>query len=118
MKKLFHLLSLSILTITSAYAIQYLDQAEVCYEFLGETMISRGVCVVSAQSGAGGGSFGLLYKDKEYLFEYTEGEPFDVYYRTTRYDTVLPDEEAKFLEINEEYLFCFKHKPYDLCFTH
>lgn len=118
MKNLLSILLIGIAASVSAQAVQYLDQAEVCYEFLGETMISRGVCVVSAQSGAGGGSFGLLYKDKDYLFEYTEDKPFAVYYRDTRYGTVPPGEEAEFLEINEEYLFCFKYRPYDLCFTH
>lgn len=109
-------LVISMLSISLGYAAVYLDSVKVCYEFNGGELISRDVCILSAQSGAGGGSFDLMYKGRDHHFDYTEGEPTNSYYRYPSLDRV--ENEDEFFEINTEYLVCFSYQPYDMCYTH
>lgn len=113
---LFSVLIVSMLSISLVHAVVYLDSVKVCYEFNGDELISRDVCILSAQSGAGGGSFDLMYKGENHHFDYTEGEPMNSYYRYPSLDRV--ENEDEFFEINTEHLVCFSHQPYDMCYAH
>lgn len=106
----------SLLHMPLAQAMVYLDSVKVCYEFNQDEMISRDICILSAQSGAGGGSFDLMYKSENYHFYYTDEKPINSYYRYPSLDKVLDGDDL--FESSTEYLVCFSHKPYDICYTH
>ena len=110
------MLAISLLYMPLAQAVVYLDSVRVCYEFNQDEMISRDICILSAQSGAGGGSFDLMYKGENYHFYYTDEKPINSYYRYPSLDRVLDSDDL--FESGTEYLVCFLHKPYDLCYTH
>lgn len=110
------MLATSLLYMPLAQAVVYLDSVRVCYEFNQDEMISRDICILSAQSGAGGGSFDLMYKGESYHFYYTDEKPINSYYRYPSLDRVLDSDDL--FESSTEHLVCFLHEPYDLCYTH
>lgn len=89
----------------------------VCYAFKGDKLKSQQPCIISQGYGAGGSYTTLTIGKKSYNFEYPseydhdEEDYWDYYFRNLFYQRI------SILQITEgQYLTCFYHKPYDMCY--
>lgn len=94
------------------------DQIGVCYLFQGDSLKKKDVCVISSGSGAGGYYINLYLNGKPYLFEFSHDDmnlSKDSYSRDPYFYQKLKDETQDYVD-SEESIYCFKHKPYDICY--
>lgn len=122
-------------SVTTANARPYPDKAGVCIIFKGDTVLTKDVCVVSPSEGAGGKTTILKTFDKSYrveaeersdpksdelndVFKFTvngevaEGE----YYRNASFYHI--GDIRTFIELEEDYLYCYKTKSVDICHSY
>lgn len=88
------------------------DEVGVCYQFKDDKLIDMGVCIISAGNGAGAMYVNLKFDGKQYLYE----RPND-YIRNTFHEKVTNAQDLDYLEkyAEEEMIYCYKDKPYDIC---
>lgn len=107
--------ALSLLLLSSlAVASPNPDQLGICYLFNKNTLVNKGVCVVSSGGGAGGFYYNIDYKDKNYSFEFANDDESLIYYRDSFYN-VITKETEEYVDDNER-ITCFEHKPHDICY--
>lgn len=128
------LLAATIVIMTVASARPYPDEAGVCIVFKGDTAATKDVCVVSFSEGAGGKTTVLKTFNKIYRIEAEErtnrrsdsindvfrftvnGEASTgAYYRNASFYNV--EDIDKLIELEEDYLYCYKTKSIDICHT-
>lgn len=98
-----------------AYARPNPDKVGVCYLFKGNELKDRDVCVVAEGGGAGGMYTNLYFKGKEYLFEYPYDKVDEITYPRDVFYNFLEPERMDIFE-PDEIIWCYKDKPYDVCY--
>lgn len=90
------------------------DEVGVCYQFKDDKLIDMGVCVISAGYGAGGTYTHMKFQGKSYTYERSNDKEYDDYVRDVFYGKVTDIAILDSME-EEEMIYCFKDKPYDIC---
>lgn len=122
-------------SVTIANARPYPDKAGICITFKGDTVLTKDVCVVSPSEGAGGKTTNLKTFNKSYRIEAEEratrksDEINDVfkftvngeaakgeYYRNASFYHI--DDIDTLIELEEDYLYCYKTKSVDICHSY
>lgn len=109
------ILPLLFLLMTTANARPLPDTVGVCYLFQGDELKDKDVCIISRGTGAGGFYHNFKIGAKRYLFEYSYEEMEDIGYARGLFYERLEPETAELLD-DDEIIWCFKDKPYDICY--
>ena len=132
--KVLLLLSTVVFGVSVAHARPQPDRPGVCITFKGDNVVSKDLCLVSYDEGAGGNTTDLKTFNKSYVisgtqvmnprsearsdhFKYTVNNEasFGEYHRSADFYSVEDIDEIR--EREDEYLTCYKTKSVDICYN-